>query len=205
VLCEKPLAMNAQEAEEMATTARQQGRLLMEAFMYRFHPKIKRLIEEVREPRFLHASVGFQMTKVDNYRSQVELGGGALMDVGCYCVDAARVFMGEPESVTAGVKRDGGRGVDITISAALRFSGERLATIWSSFDSPPSETLVLATTQRAVVEDVPFSDTKDPDTYQMMVEAFADSALSGDPEPLRIEDSVSTARIMDAIRAAAGL
>ena len=122
VLCEKPLAVNAAEGEEMAAAAGSAGRLLMEGFMYRFHPRMRRLAESARGVRYLQASFGFPLRDEANYRLRPELGGGALLDVGCYGLNVARWLLGEPVQVVS-VLRPGPPGVDLTVSALLAFPG----------------------------------------------------------------------------------
>src|SRR5258708_40132220 len=96
VLCEKPLAMTAGEAEEMALAAESSGKHLMEAFMYRFHPRTLRFVEELRDPMDVHASFGFAMKRNDDYRAHAELGGGALMDVGFCGVSVSGLILVQP-------------------------------------------------------------------------------------------------------------
>ena len=89
VLCEKPLALTAAEGREMAAAADAHRVKLMEAFMYRFHPRTEKVIELVRggrigELRAIRSAFTFRLTRPDNIRLKPELGGGALMDVGCY-------------------------------------------------------------------------------------------------------------------------
>ena len=95
VLCEKPLAMNAAEARSMAARAREKGLLLMEAFMYRFHPQWLRAKEildsgEIGRPRFIQVSFSYNNSDPANIRNRVETGGGALYDIGCYAISASR-------------------------------------------------------------------------------------------------------------------
>src|SRR3954447_13087611 len=95
ILCEKPLGLNAAECAEMDAAARQNGVLLMEAFMYRFHPQTERVIQLIRQgaighPRLIHAAFTFRLSNPANIRLQSDLGGGSLMDVGCYCVNVSR-------------------------------------------------------------------------------------------------------------------
>ena len=80
VLCEKPLAMNATEASEMAAAARSSRVLLMEAFMYRFHPRMIAFAAAHHDAQHVDATFGFPLTDGVNYRLQPELGGGALID-----------------------------------------------------------------------------------------------------------------------------
>jgi xylose dehydrogenase (NAD/NADP) len=204
VLCEKPLAMNEREAREMAAEARSQGRTLMEAFMYRFHPRMRRFREEAGETRFVHAAFGFTMAEAGNYRASREFGGGALLDVGCYCVNAARWFLGEPASVTASAHTEGG--VDMTVSAVLDYGPGQSATLWGSFESDERQLLVAVGDRGPRTLATPFTAWKDPaDPYQLMVEAFADSVLEGSDPPLSLEDSIANLRVLDEIRASAGL
>ena len=106
VLCEKPLAMNAAEAERMFDAAGKAGKVLMEAFMYRTHPQTLAVMEAVKsgaigKPRLIRTSFCFRVRKIEgNVRFVRELGGGGLMDVGCYCINFARLFAGsEPTAV----------------------------------------------------------------------------------------------------------
>jgi D-xylose 1-dehydrogenase (NADP+, D-xylono-1,5-lactone-forming) len=204
VLCEKPLALNAAEAESMATTARREKRLLMEAFMYRFHPRMRAFREGTRTPRFLHAAFGFSMTQPDNYRARPELGGGALLDTGCYCVDVARWFLGEPAAASAGVHVVGG--VDVSVSAVLSFAREATATLWGSFESGERQLLVVVDETGPRALEQPFTAWRDPDDpYRLMVEAFADSVLTTSAPPRLLEESIAGLRVLDAIRRDAGI
>jgi len=106
VLCEKPLAMNAAEAEKMFDAARKAGRVLVEAFMYRSHPQTLALVETVRSGaigplRLIRSSFCYRTRSIDgNVRFARELGGGGLMDIGCYCINFARLFAGaEPTAI----------------------------------------------------------------------------------------------------------
>ncbi|MEO7912583.1 MAG: Gfo/Idh/MocA family oxidoreductase [Roseiflexaceae bacterium] len=135
ILCEKPLALNAAECAEMEAAAHANGVLLMEAFMYRFHPQTERVIELLRqgaigEPRLLHATFTFRLTNPANIRLQAELGGGSLMDVGCYCVNVSRTLFGaEPIEAHAFAGWSAG-GVDEQMIGSLRFAGG-----YAQFDS----------------------------------------------------------------------
>ena len=127
VLCEKPLGRSAAEAEQMFRTAREHEVLLMEAFMYRFHPRTLRLADLVAtgaigEVRLVRAAFGFTVTDTANVRLSAELAGGALMDVGCYPVNAARMLAGRPVRATA-VARWAPTGVDETLAGTLQYDG----------------------------------------------------------------------------------
>jgi predicted dehydrogenase len=130
VLCEKPLSRRAQDVERAFDLAEREGRLLMEGFMYRHHPQTSRLTEliasgAVGRPRMIRAAFSFLADSAD-VRLTPELDGGALMDVGCYCVNAARLIGGEPLRVSA-EQAIGGEGVDVTFAATLRFPDDLIA------------------------------------------------------------------------------
>ncbi len=204
VLCEKPLALNATEAEEMAEAAQAAGRLLMEAVMYRFHPRMRRLAASLAgEPiRHLQASFGFPIDASGSYRLRPELGGGALLDVGCYVADIARWILGEPERVEAVLRRVV---VDMSCSALLGFADGVQASLYASFESPEYQELVVVCARRVVRVQQPFSAWRDPhDPYQLMVEAFVEAVRSGRPAPHSLRDSIATMRLIDRIRDAAG-
>ncbi|MCB0213719.1 MAG: Gfo/Idh/MocA family oxidoreductase, partial [Anaerolineae bacterium] len=107
VLCEKPLALNATEAQAMADAAQAAQRLLMEGFMYRFHPRsqhIKQLIKagDIGQPCLIKTAFTFNLSDPNNSRYRPEMGGGALMDTGCYGVSLARWLLeAEPIAVQA--------------------------------------------------------------------------------------------------------
>jgi D-xylose 1-dehydrogenase (NADP+, D-xylono-1,5-lactone-forming) len=124
VLCEKPLSRRTQEVERAFDAAEQHGRLLMEAFMWRHNPQTARLTDlldqgAVGRVRMIRAAFGFVTNDPANVRLQTGLDGGALMDVGCYCVSATRLIGGEPERVSA-EQSLGGDGVDVAFAATMR-------------------------------------------------------------------------------------
>jgi predicted dehydrogenase len=209
VLCEKPLALGAGEAREMTAAAEASGRLLMEALMYRFHPRMQRLREECSDVRYLHATFAFPLDAPGNYRLLPQMGGGALLDVGSYTISAARWFLGEPQSVQARVWVDRAgerRGVDMSVTALLGFSGGVTAATWASFAAPEQQELLLITSSGVRRVEQPFTAWRDPDDpYQLMVEAFAEAALRGDPAPHPPSDSIANLMVLDAVRGAAGL
>jgi predicted dehydrogenase len=124
VLCEKPLSRRAQDVERAFDVAEQEQRLLMEAFMWRHNPQTRKLIELLNQGavgriRMIRAAFGFVTHDPANVRLQAGLDGGALMDVGCYCVSATRLIAGEPERVSA-EQALGGDGVDVAFAATMR-------------------------------------------------------------------------------------
>lgn len=151
VLCEKPLACNAQEAREMAKAAESKGRLLMEALMYRFHPRSEKVREMVVQgsigrPWLVRSAFCFSMAaeimkKGSNYRLVPEQGGGALLDVGSYGVSVARWLLGEePIAVQAQATFHDRHKVDIHLLASLHFGSGALASVEASFCSGLQQT-----------------------------------------------------------------
>ena len=125
VLCEKPLALTAADAERMAEASRAAGVHLMEAFMYRLHPSwvaVRELVAAGRIGRLVAVDSWFSYFNDDlaNIRNQADVGGGALFDIGCYCINLSRMlFGGEPRDVQAWLRRDPDAGVDVVTSALL--------------------------------------------------------------------------------------
>jgi predicted dehydrogenase len=200
VLCEKPLAMNAVEAEEMAVAAESAGKHLMEAFMYRFHSRTRRFVESLGDPMYVHASFGFTLTRKGDYRFQEELGGGALLDVGCYTVSISRWVLGEPTNVFARSRVDG---VDLTTSALLEFEGGQTASIFSSFEAPEVQDITVVSRDGVHRLERPFNPREEPDSYQLMVESFGESILEGKPVAIPLSESISNMKVLDWIREAA--
>ena len=143
VLCEKPIALTATEAATAAAECTRRGVKLMEGFMYRFHPQTRRVQEllalgvigEIKEAR-VHLSVNFiDVADSRNVRFQPALGGGALLDMGCYTVNAARmIFNSEPRRVIARLGIDSRYGVDRNAHGILEFA-KGMALISCGFDA----------------------------------------------------------------------
>lgn len=151
VLCEKPLACNAAEAGEMKALALETDRVLMEALMYRFHPRTQRLKSMISEgaigtPRLVRAAFCFSMAEDllksgVNHRLSSQQGGGALLDVGCYGVSVARwLLAAEPIRAQALAIRRPESNVDIHLVGNLLFDHGALATIEASFCSGLQQT-----------------------------------------------------------------
>jgi len=127
VLCEKPLSTDPDAVNAAFDLADQRGLVLMEAFMYRHNPQTLRVQELVRDGavgrlRLIRASFSFVASDPSNIRLATGLDGGALMDVGSYCVNTARMLAGEPLSVTA-QQILGGDGVDVVFTGTMSFAG----------------------------------------------------------------------------------
>ena len=201
VLCEKPLALNAKEAEEMATAAERAGKHLMEAAMYRFHPRTRAFIDALKDPIYVQASFGFTLQGTTDFRLRSELGGGALLDVGFYAVSAARWILGEPSEVLARSRLR--NGTDMTTSALLQFSGGETAAVWASFESAEDQDLTVVTRDGAYRLARPFSWPDDVDQYRLMVESFAGSVLEDRPVAIPPSESIANMKVLDRIREAA--
>jgi predicted dehydrogenase len=198
VLCEKPLAMNAAEAMEMAAAAERSGKHVMEAFMYRFNPRTKRFVEALVDPLYVHAAFGFFLRGEANFRFQAELGGGALLDVGCYVVSVSRWILGEPTQVFARSRRD--HGVDMTTSALLQFAGGQTAAVWGSFEAAEEQNLTVVARDGVQRLEQPFTLREEADPYRLMVESFADSILHDQPVAIPITESIANMKVLDRIR-----
>jgi D-xylose 1-dehydrogenase (NADP+, D-xylono-1,5-lactone-forming) len=134
VLCEKPFAVNAHQAEEMFDVAKKMGKVLVEAFMYRSHPLTHAVEAAVAEGvigklRLIRTSFCYKTSKIDgNVRFSRELAGGGLMDVGCYCINFSRLFAGcDPERVSANAHFHE-TGVDDLLTATMQFPNGILAS-----------------------------------------------------------------------------
>lgn len=235
VLCEKPLALNAEEARHAVETCERLGVPLMEGFMYRFHPQTARVMElvrsgaigEVREVR-AHLSVNF-MNPVDpsNVRFIRQLGGGTLLDMGCYTTGLSRmVFGAEPQRVRATWTIDERFGVDIQAAAILKFrNGIALASCAFSANGQGVYSVVGSEgTVEAPRGFIPGLGTREPeailfisdengrrreerfepvDQYRLMAEAFAAAVLEGRPVPLPPQETLANMIVLDAIAQAA--
>jgi predicted dehydrogenase len=230
VLCEKPLARDAAEAQRMVDGCRAHGVLLMEAFMYRFHPqhiRVRTLLDEgaIGEIRLVRATNTFLMDPINphNIRLQGALAGGALMDVGCYAVNAARMLFGEePEWVSAHYDYREDFGVDMTLAGILGFSDGRMALIDGSFRTARQGWYMVAGTKGQIELPIAFTNGTPETTirisddqgqreehfagvnqFTLEAEEFADALLQGRPVRLPPEDGVATMRVIDALHRAA--
>lgn len=161
VLCEKPLAASSEACERMIAACDAAGVRLMTAYRLHFEPGTLEVLREIRqgrigEPRYFTSAFSMQ-TRPGGIRTDPALGGGALWDIGIYCINAARmVFGSEPERVSAHVvdgARSGMPGVDETTAAVLHFSDDRLAAFAVSFDAADVSTFRVVGTRGSIVVD----------------------------------------------------
>jgi predicted dehydrogenase len=193
VLCEKPLTRRPAEVDAAFDAADRAGRVLMEAFMWRYHPQTEELVRlagEVAPLRYVRGSFGFAIAAGDsgNVRLQGDLDGGALMDVGCYCVSALRLLCGEPESV-AGHAVMGGAGVDVRFVGTLRFAGDVLGTFDCGVDVPGRSAIEIVGENGTVVSADPWHGATPRLTLARPGEAPEDVAVAtANPYRLELED-----------------
>lgn len=228
VLCEKPLALDAAECLEMQAAADENGVKLMEAFMYRFHPRMDRAVEMVRDGvvgdlRVIRSAFSFKLTNPANIRMDAALGGGALMDVGCYCVNSSRTIAGkEPVEVQAFARWTAGD-VDDQLTGTLRFDDDLTAHFDCSLTTERCEFFEAAGTDGVlrvessflpgkgdvVIEEMRGRDdaiqhpVTGADEYQLMVEHFADAALNNRPLRYTGAEAASNMRVIEALYASA--
>ncbi len=162
VLCEKPIAMNATEAEELAKVQRETGKLIGEAFMVRFHPQWELVAELIRcgrigEVRAVQTAFSYTNTDLENIRNQKDVGGGALYDIGGYAINTARlIFDREPERVVGVCTRDPNSGCDSLTSAILDFGVGQANFIVGTQHVPYQRVHVFGTKGHLEVE-IPFN------------------------------------------------
>lgn len=224
VLCEKPLGMTENECREMSAAAEENGVRFMEAFMYRFHPRTERILEMLQngtigDLKMIHSTFTFRLTRPDNIRWLPEFGGGALMDVGSYCINASRTMAGaEPVEVQAFASW-ASTGVDDMMAGTLRFSDDLLASFECGLNTKRRESYEIGGTDASLrvpdaflpgTEDVIIEECRngeDPvlhtipgvDEYQCMVEHFADCVLSGANPRYSAAESALNMRVIEAL------
>jgi predicted dehydrogenase len=216
VLCEKPFDRRPEEVERAFDVAERHRLVLMEAFMWRHHPQTKKLAELVRsgrigEPRVVLARFSFPLENAADIRMQPELDGGALMDLGCYCISGARLIGGEPLLVQ-GRQLLGPTGVDIRFLGTLEFPGDVSAQFTCGMDLPFSRRLEVVGSDASAVLDDPWGgrdphvqvgderiEVEDADRYQLELENISD-AIRGEAEPLLgRDDAVGQSRTIEAL------
>jgi predicted dehydrogenase len=224
VLCEKPLALTEDEVRAMYRKANEDGVLLMEAFMYRFHPQFERMMEwlrtgEIGDVRSIRSTFSFiYIGDETNYRWDKVMGGGALYDVGCYPISAARTVFGvEPRSVIALSRLHAQTGVDLATSLLLEFPKDRQALLDCAFDIPFQSRLEVAGSGGQISLERAFSAKNfdveirifrgnDPEIilipatnqYTRMIEHFGDAARGLCPPRYGEMDALGNARTINA-------
>lgn len=170
ILCEKPLAMTAAQAAEMAETCDRAGVKLQEAFMYRHHPtwvEAKRIVDsgEIGELQAVQSWFSYYNDDPTNIRNRLENGGGAVMDIGCYNINLSRMLFGEePVRIESAVRRDPTMGIDIVSSGILEFPGGGQATFSCSTRAESDQRVHIYGSEGEVEIEVPFNIPADRET-----------------------------------------
>jgi predicted dehydrogenase len=229
VLCEKPIALSVAEAEQLAGVAAAHPKLkAMEAFMYRFHPQwqtAQRLVREGRigQLRTIHTTFSYFNDDPQNIRNQRDIGGGALMDVGCYPVSLSRfIFDDEPKRVLGVIERDPKTNIDRLTSATLEFFQGTATFTCSTQLAPFQRVNIFGTTGRIEIE-IPFNAPNDKpcrlwlqtggpagttieemrfdvcDQYTLQVDAFARAIQDDTKPPTPLADAVANMRVIERI------
>jgi xylose dehydrogenase (NAD/NADP) len=226
VLCEKPMAPRVADVEAAFDAAERSGRLLMEAFMWRYHRQTEVLAQMVRDGaigplRVVRAAFAHTLPEDSgDVRWDAALEGGSLMDVGCYCVSAIRLLCGEPERVVAEAVNGVG-GVDGRMAGVLRYGDGPLGIFECAFDTTPHNVLeVIGLEGRLVVEDpwhgagagiarIASDGTREAiavdsvNPYAREVDDLSQAIRGGDPPRLGRADAVGQARTIEALYRAA--
>ncbi len=230
VLCEKPLATRLEDVDAMITAARENGRVLAEAFMYRHHPqtlKVKALVDSgaIGAPKLVRGAFTFTIARADDIRLDPALDGGSLWDVGCYPVSYARYLFGREPLEAHGVAVRGASGVDETFVGWLRFGEDAFALFDSGFRAPERMHIEVVGSEGVIVVPSPFkpgaretiylgksSTTLEPLTvegpeqlYLGEVEDMEAAALDGAPQRISLEDSRNNVAALIALYRAAGM
>lgn len=228
VLCEKPLGLDAADIRPLLQAAALNPKLtVMEAFMYRFHPqwlKVRELIGagKLGEVKAVHADFTYFNRDPHNVRNRADIGGGGLLDIGCYCVSAARLAFGrEPVRALGLIDLDPDFKTDRHASGMLDFA-PGTATFYCSTQSNPSQGVRIIGDKASLFVENPFYRRSVPsrlllrcdnddevitvghyDHYLEMINAFARAALEGRPAPTPLSDALANMQVLDALFASA--
>ncbi len=226
VLVEKPIALNAEEAQKLNDEAKKYPHLkVMEAFMYRFHPqwaKAKRLIAEgkIGNLRTIQSSFSFFDDNPGSIVYSKEYGGGSLMDIGCYPVSISRFLFGsEPKRVVSSLEYHPDLGVDIHASGTMEFEEGR-SVFFSSIQLFEHQQVKLFGTLGSIEFEIPFNPPSDRQAriwlssgagkeeivfgpcnqYGLQVEGFSKAILNNEELPVLLTDAVHNMTVIDAIK-----
>jgi predicted dehydrogenase len=233
VLCEKPIGLSVGEAEQLAGAAAAHPKLkVMEAFMYRFHPQwqtARQLVQEGRigQLRTIHTSFSYYNDDPQNIRNQRDIGGGALMDIGCYAISLSRfIYDAEPQRVMGHIERDPSTQVDRLTSGVLEFF-QGTSTFTCATQLVPYQRVNIYGTSGRIEIEIPFNAPNDVpcrmwvqigtqagapveeirfdvcDQYALQSDAFARSIVEGTPVPTPLADAVANMRAIERVVASA--
>ena len=233
VLCEKPLAMSADEARKLIEIRDKTGVKIQEAFMVRSHPQwlaVRDLIaaNRIGKLRTINCFFSYFNDNVDNIRNKPENGGGALMDIGCYCINLPRFILGEePRKVAAIIRRDEQSNIDKLTSAMLDFAS-CVTTFTCSTQLIPYQRMQFFGTKGRIEVEIPVNIPTDTptrifvdnagdlygekvetieipaaDQYTIQGDLFSRAILENSEQAISLEDSVKNMLVIDAIFRAA--
>lgn len=229
VLCEKPIGLNPNEAQQLVDSARAYPKSkVMEAFMYRHHPQWQKTIQLIAaggigELRTVHSVFAYWNVDPANIRNQGEIGGGGMMDIGCYCVSLSRLlFRAEPQRVLGVVQFDPVFKTDRMASGVLEFPSGTATFTCSTQLSPYQRVNVFGTEGRIEIE-IPFNAPPDRacrlwhqrgtettehvidacDQYTIQGDLFARAILDDTAVPTPLEDAVANMRVIEAVLSSA--
>lgn len=225
VLCEKPIALNADEAQQLNDAAQKYPHLkVMEAFMYRFHPQwiqAKSWVDagKIGKLKSVDTLFAYFNDDPDNIRNKPDIGGGGLMDIGCYCISVPRYLFGnEPVSVKGEIEIDPELGVDRMASGVLKFKNG-LATFTCSTQMSAHQNVKIIGEKGSLEIPVPFNPPNDVPTniyitvegktekheipasnhYTNQGDAFSKAILEDTPVPTPLDDAVANMKVIDAV------
>ena len=222
VLCEKPYSRHPEEVVEAFDLADARGLVLMEAFMYRHHPQTARVRELVEQGAIgrlcaVKATFSFQLDDLSNVRAIAELDGGALMDVGCYCVSGIRLLAGEPERAR-GEQVVGPTGVDMAFHGILRCADDVVGQFEASFLAPKRQRLEAIGMDGVLTIEAPWRvdwgglvtiarEDQRPETieigivdsYRLQLDNLAQAVAGRAPQLLARDDALGQARAIEAL------
>lgn len=226
VLCEKPIGMDEQDAKKLLAESRKYPHLkVMEAFMYRHHPRWKRVVEIAQSGNFgeikaIHTLFTYYNDEPDNYRNSVEMGGGGLMDVGCYSISVARLIYGrEPKSASGISEFDPEFNVDRLTSGLLDFETgtsvftcstqchkDQYVKIYGTqgkieLDWPFNPDFSKPTVLKANIDGIDITEEFEPcNHFTLQGDAFAEAILENKPAPISLADSIGNMKVIDSVR-----
>lgn len=228
VLCEKPVGMDTREAQELLDESRKYPHLkVMEAFMYRFHPqwqKAKELViaGAIGEIKTIQSFFCFHNTDPENIRNIAEMGGGGLMDIGCYCISFPRfIFNEEPTGIMGYLDFDPAMKTDRLASGMLKFPSGKTSTFTCSTQLMHYQKAVLFGDRGHITIEIPVNAPPDRscriilqdqnkskiiefppvDQYTLQGDAFSEAILADKPVPTPLEDALGNMKVIDAIKA----
>jgi Predicted dehydrogenases and related proteins len=224
VLVEKPFALTADEAQLMVSTALENSVVLMEGFMYRYSERFEKIHEIVRSGkigkiRLIQSSFTFTLSNPDDIRLAPELGGGALYDLGCYCINIQRLLVGrEPNKVQA-ICQMSKSDVDLQTVATLDFGDQVYGQFMVSFNADASQFLRVVGSAGTIHIEYPFNphgedasawlnvtgkeskriNFRSENSYKHMVEHFYNVAVSKDVPKFPLSDAINNMVVIDAL------